>query len=301
MTAPLGQLGGDERKKAVKKYFQITPDERERTRARHQQQAAVVFIVVAGSLVLVEIRVLAILVAMVALVLLLQGLGGMADYRRRLTAAEPKPADQLMDRTLDEDLSAAADRAMRRLGLTRDDLELHSDEVEPPAEPRRARPRLADQGRGPLVVFGPAQRARGRSGADRVWRFTRYDVMVICPTGHHLAIYECVLDFASGRRKDEETYEFHYADVVAVSTRTRERAELGLELVYSSSFAVPLHRTMTREFEIVVSSGDRSAIVVGIRDDDLHAHQLVLQESGIDHVTAAVRRMLRTKKGAPTR
>ncbi|HEY4417962.1 MAG TPA: hypothetical protein VGN22_00500 [Pseudonocardia sp.] len=301
MTAPMGaKPGSDERKKAVKRYFQITPDEHQRTRARHQQQAAVVLIVLAGSLLLVEIQVLAVLVAMVALVLALQGLGGMADYRRRLAAAEPKPSDQEMDYTLDADLHAAAERAMRRLGLTRNDLELHSDEVEPRAEARR-RPRLADQGRGPLVVFGPANRARGRSGADRVWRFTLYDVMVICPTGHHLAIYECVLDFASGRRKDEETYEFHYADVVAVSTRTRERAELGLELVYSSSIAVPLHRTMTREFEIVVSSGDRSAIVVGIRDDERLDQQLVLQESGIDHVTAAVRRMLRAKKSAPTR
>jgi hypothetical protein len=71
--------------------------------------------------------------------------------------------------------------------------------------------------------------------------------------------------------------------------------------VHSSSIAVPLHRTMTREFEFVVSSGDRSTIVVGIRDDERLDHQLVLQESGIDHVTAAVRRMLRAKKGAPTR
>ncbi|GAA3057794.1 hypothetical protein GCM10010464_22960 [Pseudonocardia yunnanensis] len=301
MTAPVGRKpGSDERKKAVKRYFQITPDEHDQSRARHQQQAAVVSIVVAGSLLLVEIHVLAILVAMLALVLALQGFTGMADYRRRLAAAEPKPSDQEMDHTLDEDLHAAAERAMRRLGLTRNDLELHSDEVDPPAEARR-RPRLADQGRGPLVVFGPANRARGRSGLDRVWRFTLYDVMVICPTGHHLGIYECVLDFATGSRKDEETYEFHYSDVVAVSTRTRERAELGLELVYSSSIAVPLHRTMTREFEIVVSSGDRSAIVVGIRDDDGLDQQLVLQESGIDRVTAAVRRMLRAKKGAPTR
>ncbi|GAA1177861.1 hypothetical protein [Pseudonocardia alaniniphila] len=301
MTAPVGRRpGSDERKKAVKRYFQITPDEHDRTRARHQQQAAVVSVVVAGSLLLVGIQVLAILVAMLALVLALQGLSGMADYRRRLAAAEPKPSDQEMDDTLKEDLHAAAERAMRRLGLTRNDLELHSDEVDPPAEARR-RPRLADQGRGPLVVFGPSNRARGRSGADRVWRFTLYDVMVICPTGHHLGIYKCVLDFASGSRKDEETYEFHYTDVVGVLTRTRERAELGLELVYSSSIAVPLHRTMTREFEIVVSSGDRSAIVVGIRDDERLDQQLVLQESGIDRVTAAVRRMLRAKKGAPTR
>src|SRR4051794_38686737 len=117
MTAPVGrQPGSDERKKAVKRYFQIPPDDHDRTRAMRQKQAAVVFIVVAGSLLLVQIHALAILVAMLALVLALQGLSGMADYRRRLAAAEPKPSDQEMDHTLDEDLHAAAERAMRRLG-----------------------------------------------------------------------------------------------------------------------------------------------------------------------------------------
>jgi hypothetical protein len=54
---------------------------------------------------------------------------------------------------------------------------------------------------------------------------------------------------------------------------------------------------MYRTFEVIVSSGDRSSIVVGIKDEDEDAGPFRLQESGIDSVIHAVRRMLREKKG----
>lgn len=100
-----------------------------------------------------------------------------------------------------------------------------------------------------------------------MWRFSSYDVMVICPTWYHLGIYECVLDFAGGGRGNEDTHEYHYCDVVAVATRTRSRTGPGFELVDDASNHVSLMRTMTQDLEIVASSGDRSAIVVGIHDD----------------------------------
>ncbi|OZM78079.1 hypothetical protein [Pseudonocardia sp. MH-G8] len=301
MTAPLGAPGSAERRRAVRKYFRVTPDPADETWALRTIWAGMALLLGAAALLLVGLPPLALLAVGIGAVVTVRGFELRATYHRRYAAAEPKPADHDMDRTLDEDLAAAARRAMSRLEVTQDELELHSDDVDPWAQ-LGGRRRLADQGRGPLVVFGPAEGSQGRRGVDRVWRFTSYDIMVICPTGHHLAIYECVLDFASGRRRDEDTHEYHYPDVVAVSTRTRPREGISLHLQAGTDGDLSLRKTMTREFEIIVSSGDRSAILVGIRDDDRPDQQIVLQESGIDRVIAAVRRMLREKKGgvAPT-
>jgi hypothetical protein len=70
----------------------------------------------------------------------------LAAYRRRYTAAEPKPTDAQMDQLLREDIRRVAERALERLRLTFDELELRSKDVDPltAGAPRR----LADQGRG---------------------------------------------------------------------------------------------------------------------------------------------------------
>jgi hypothetical protein len=296
VTTRLVQPAVEERRKKVRKYFRVTPDAAEETSAIHMIWAGIGGILGAAALLIAGFPVYALLAAGLGAIAAIHGRVSPSSYRRRYKAAEPKPADTEMDRMLHEDLADAARRAMDRLDVTLDELELHSYEVDRWAQIRGSR-RLADQGRGPLVVFGPAGGSRGRRGVDRVWRFTSYEVMVICPTGHHLAIYECTLDFVTGRRKDEDTHEYHYPDVVAVTTKTRVPEGFQLILPGGGSGEVEFRRTMTREFQIVVSSGDRSSIVVEIRDDDRPEQEFKLQESGIDRVIAAVRRMLREKKG----
>lgn len=292
MTSPLGPPGSRRRKEAVRRYFRTSPDPAEESRALWIQRAGLAAMLLAVAVGLLVSFLLAVLAASLGVVLLLHGRSLLADFRQRWNKAEPKPRDADMDTTLREDLHDAAERAMKRLELTRDELELRSDDIDVNGEDR-----LADQGSGPLVVFGPASGSRGRPGADRVWRFTSYDLMVICPTGHHLAIYECRLTFDLGRRSEEDTAEYHYADVVAVSTTTRPTSDLLITQIDVGFAAVPLSRTMTRTFEIVVSSGDRSAIAVSMHNDDQPGNALHLQESGIDRVIRAVRHTLRTKKG----
>ncbi|TWF78033.1 hypothetical protein FHX44_113952 [Pseudonocardia hierapolitana] len=301
MTTTIGQPDTEERRKKVRKYFKITPDAREETRAIRVMWVGVVGLIGAATLLIAQQSLLALLAAGVGAIAALQGRIALSSYRRRYEAAEPKPSDVDMDRILNQDLARVARRAMERLDVTADELELRSYEVDQWAQ-ISGRRRLADQGRGPLVVFGPAERSRGRQGVDRVWRFAVYEVMVICPTGHHLAIYECVLDFVTGRRRNEDTHEYHYPDVVAVTTKTRAPEGFQLILPGGGTSDTAFRHTMTREFQIIVSSGDRSSIIVEIRDDDRPEQEFKLQESGIDRVIAAVRRMLREKKGgvAPT-
>lgn len=298
MTAviEIGGVDSDSRKKAVKKYFSPTPDPSMESTARRLLGGAGALGLLAIALLVVGAVIPAVGSVLVGLFVLQQGLQQRGVYRRRYDRAEPKPSDEQMDRLLRDDLHRASDRSLTRLGLTRDELALRSFDADPLAG--RPGARLADQGRGPITVFGPAADVRGRTGADNVLRFTAYDVMVICPTNHHLGIYECRLDMASGRLRNEETREYHYEDVVAVVTTTTSTPETTVELLdkYSSA-SVLLTRAAYRSFEVIVSSGDRSSIVVGIKDEQEREGRFRLQESGIDSVISAVRQMLREKKG----
>jgi hypothetical protein len=254
-------------------------------------------VVVAVALLAVGLVVLTVIAAAIALVLLLQGLAMHADYRRRLTAAEPKPADGQIDDLMRADLQLAAERALHRLGLTRADLELHSEDLGAAASDGTRR--LAGHGRDPVWVFGPAEQARtARIGRDRKWRFARYSVMVICPTVHHLAIYECELDLATGGRSGEETHEYHYADVVAVRTATSPARALPIEVLGPTGL---LHSVIDagyhRDFQVVVSSGDRTSIIVGLHREDDRDDSVLLRESGYEQVISAVRGILRARKG----
>lgn len=297
MSWPLGEPGSRERKEAVRRYFRVTPDASEETLAWRLIGGAVVALGGVVALLVVGALVAAVVCALAGVALGVQGYVQLAEFRRKWRLAEPKPSGDAMDATLQADLREAAERAKRRLDLTDDELELRSDDASLPGEHR-----LAEQGGGPLVVFGPASGSKGRPGADGVWRFTSYDLMVICPTGHHLAIYECKLTFDLGNRSEEDTAEYHYADVVAVSTTTRPTSEFAITQIQVGPAALPLSKTVTRTLEIIVSSGDRSAIAVSMHDDDKRGKALHLQESGIDQVIRTVRQMLREKKGgvAPT-
>jgi hypothetical protein len=296
------ERAAEQRKKRLEKYFRKTPDPGENSLA---------LTLLCGSA----------LSAFIALIIFASGGSGLwviflaaaaysgykgyekkSDYDRRYKASEPKPSDEEMDRQLAADLTDIERRAMRQLGLTNDELELVSEQWDPIANLERGNPLIDSTSRRPSLVFGPLVSSHAAVGTDGVWRFSAYEVMVICPTGYHLAMYRCGIDFLTGGLRQEETQEYHYSDVVAVSTITSPGTELSAEptdLKYDHE--IKFAKTVLREFQIVVSSGDRSKIVVGIMDEDQPDRQAPLQESGIGQVISSVRRMLREKKGGVTR
>lgn len=232
----------------------------------------------------------AVILATAALMFLLLGLQARAVYWRAFHKAEPKPTDGQIDDTFREDLERAANRAMEVFGLHDWDLVLHSADVRPPGGPRP----FADQGAGPIVVFGPAKGAKAREGLDRVWRFSHYDVLVICPTERHLGVVVSRLDLASGRRKDENTDEFHYGHIVAVTTRTKPIADLVTSVITFWGYADTYSMTLARELQVIVASGDRTGIVVGV--DERPGQPAVLQSSGIDYALVQLRNLLAHKR-----
>jgi len=203
-----------------------------------------------------------------------------------------------MDRLLLEDLLKIERAAMTQLDLTPEDLQLESSGADPFADLAHGSTANDQGGRRPLVVFGPAINSGFAIGEDDVWRCKRYEVMVICPTSYHLAIYRCGLDFLTGGMQSVETHEYHYTDVVAVSTNTRPAPDLVLEiLAVIDGDQVRFASTLLKEFQIVVSSGDRSKVVVGISDEENPDNSATLQDSGINRVIDTVRKVLRDKKG----
>lgn len=299
MTQTRLERSAQQRRDRFGKYFAKTPDPADLTKA-------MIILSVAGVALLIALAAFAAKSGFLGVIFLLgagyaavKGFSRKNEYDRAYAKAEPKPSDAEVDACLADDLVTIVTRAMGRLGLTYDDLETVAQQWDPVANLSRGQNRIqAGRGR-PMVVFGPMFPASTAVGKDGVWRFSAYQVMVICPTSYHLAIYRTGIDFLTGGLRQEETQEYHYSDVVAVSTTSAPGApDLTAEFTaHRASSEVRFAKTTLREFQIVVASGDRSKVVVGLADETDPEREATLQESRIDEVIAAVRRMLREKKG----
>jgi hypothetical protein len=280
------------RKEEVTKYFKPTPDQADQVTAYKFLASGGFFVLFGLALLAVGAPALAVPVLLIGILVVLHGWERLALYRRDHAAAEPKPTDRKMDDYLEGDLAAVATHALKRLGLTEADLELTSEQADP------TRARLADQGSGPLTVFGPVVTSKKRIGKEKenVWRFSAYEVMVICPTRDHLGIFECTIDLHTGGKRDEEVREYYYSDVAMVALVNRPPTELALHpLDRDGSSRAFINKIALCELQIAASSGDRSTIVAGVNPTGPR-RTVTLLESRLDRVVDALRRLLRHKK-----
>ncbi|MFD5633618.1 hypothetical protein ACFWJM_05660 [Streptomyces sp. NPDC127077] len=232
------------------------------------------------------------------------------DFRR----TEPKPSDEIMDRTLLDDIRSVKEHALVRLRI-------HPSELVRPSYMRKMSmadlenaPANTPDIHDPFVVYGPAY------GANYpVWcafgpgrypkkRYSRYKVMVICTTRYQVALYRCVLDFFTGNLDEETMSEYHYADVVAVHSETDPDSARKINIQAPRKSQRHLHDIPQAEryFELVVSSGDRARIVTGLTrrrtgggyaDDENPQHfQILGNDPNFDAVADSIRMMLREKK-----
>jgi hypothetical protein len=286
-----------QRRQRVEKYFIKSPDPGDQTKAWVLLCAGGI----AGVFGLIA------LAANPFLGIVLLGCGGYSAikgfnrkraYDEQFRKAEPKPTDQEMDAYLASDLRTIEGKAMADLGLTAEDLETGDDLWDPVKALSHGR--VTDRPRKrPIVVCGPAPTSGFAVGKDLIWRFRRYEVMVICPTNHQLAIYRSELSLLTGGLLQEETQEYQYAHVVSVSTVTTPVPELRLIQAYSDDGddQVRFATTLLRRFEVGVSSGRSTGITVGISDKDNPDDQALLPPSGIQEIISSIRRVLRDKNG----
>ncbi|MEO3807406.1 hypothetical protein ABGB17_00240 [Sphaerisporangium sp. B11E5] len=309
-----------ERRKRVRKYFVKSPNPFDRVMALSLLVAAGVC-AVAGVATLSYSREIGVGAFVLGVIGGITGAVMSSSYRDAYAQAEPKPTDAEMDRLLANDLLAIEKIAMTSLNLTAEDLETGENDWDPirtlSRDPAPQRP-----GRRPILIYGPSTHSGYTVGKDEVWRFEAYEVMVICPTHHHLAIYRSELDLLTGKLFMEETQEYQYAHVASVSTVTVAAPE-DFELRRTDTDPPPekaekkdknedrkhsrsrpgdddevRHATIVfRQFAVGVSSGQNTSVTVGIFDQSDPGHGAHLPDHGIRQTIASIRRVLRDKNG----
>lgn len=129
-------------------------------------------------------------------------------FRKEWEAAEPKPADSELDVWLSEDTADITRKGARKLQVRVDEDLSRSDLITPP-----------------IVVVGvptPSDTRNGRLalrvGTDGQLRANHYDVLVLFLTRQVVSTYRCVLEFSTGDLLADETRQYHWGNIVGVSS-----------------------------------------------------------------------------------
>ncbi len=196
-----------------------------------------------------------------------------SSYRRQLRIAAAGPGDEDVQSWLDQDLGQVRRRALQALGLS--DEELVSDLL--------------------TIVAPVLWSTRGirpddllfKAGRDGRARFGVYSVAAIALTERHLGIFRCEYNFVRDEARNETTCEYHYRDIVSVSTSE-----------VSSSLLLPSGEELTtvQEFRVSVPNGEAIRITVDAPAIRRLTGTDALPSSGAEKAVRAIRTMLRQKK-----
>ena len=195
-----------------------------------------------------------------------------SNYDKAYKKAEPKPSDQQMDDWLNESLERIKAQSLSKLDL------LPEQVMRDPSDP--------------IMVVGPSQGARAALGKDDILRFSSYDIVIVYLTNYHLAAYSCTIEMATGLETKESTQEYHYKDVVSVSTQTDN----------SSIFKVVVDGEDNpladyQKFSLSVASGERIEVAISLPQLEDIIKNARLAPTGAEDAVKIIRAMLREKKG----
>ena len=182
------------------------------------------------------------------------------------------PGDQTVDAWLVDDIEHLKKRSMDRLNIEEEELIRDSVVI-----------------RGPILwsTHGvPTEELAWKKGKDERIRFSINAVTVVHLTEHKLSSYQCDYNFIRGVPLNERDDEFHYRDVVAVSTRDD-----------STNYTLPNGVLMKQAqiFKLAVSSGDSIQVVVN-SSDLLKFTAGIMLDTGLDTAVKALRKVLSEKK-----
>lgn len=183
------------------------------------------------------------------------------------------PGDKTIDAWLIHDINYLMQRSLERLNI--DKTELIREE--------------------PIVIRGPIlwethgipfKDVAWKNGKDKNVRFSINAITIVHLTMHKLSSYQCDYNFIRGVPLNERDDEFHYRDVVAVSTRDD-----------STNYTLPNGALIKQAqlFKIAVSSGDSIQTVVN-SSELLHFTGGSIPDTGLDAAVKALRKILSEKK-----
>jgi len=192
-----------------------------------------------------------------------------------LVCHSKRPTDEEVDAWLAEDLSKVQDESFAKLGL---------DEKE---DSERVREPIALTGPIAWKVPGvPDEEIRWRKGKDDFVRFSvnRFTILHFLETG--IAGYACDFNSFRGVALNESTHEFHYADIVSVTTQEESSSytlQNGLKMVHAQAF------------RISVASGESISYVIGAEKlKELTDGKIPTTEA--ERAILVIRKLLRERK-----
>jgi len=196
-----------------------------------------------------------------------------SKYRRQLLEAAAGPTDEEVQAWLDHGIARVKDRSLRALGLS--DAELVSDllTIVAPVLWSTEGIRQGD------ILF--------RTGNDSCARFGVYSVAIMALTERHLGIFRCEYNFVQDVIRNEKTCEYHYRDIVSVSTVEELRS---LHLPSGEKL------TAVQEFRVSVPNGEAIRITVDAPEIRRMTGADSLPSSGAEKAVRSIRAMLRDKK-----
>jgi hypothetical protein len=203
------------------------------------------------------------------LLLLLAG-GGWLFFE--LKPSMDAPGDQTIDTWLIDDTNYLKKRSLERLNIDESELIRQSIVI-----------------RGPILwnTTGiPVLDLAWKKGKDERVRFSINAITIIHLTQNKLSSYQCDYNFVRGVPLNERDDEFHYRDIVAVSTRDE-----------STNYTLPNGILMKQAqlFQLAVSSGDKIQAVVN-SSELLQFTGGTILDTGLDEAVKALRKVLSEKK-----
>lgn len=204
-------------------------------------------------------------------------------YKTAYALAEPKPTDKQMDEWLDADVEYIKRKAARKLRIN-----------------TRLAPEGGDLMVPELAVVGVARasehhapRTAVRWGDDGNLRADHYTVLILMLTDKLISTYRCVVNFATGDLVLDEMREYHYSDIVGVSSRSiplsRPEQQL-VDTVADTSTDV----SIAHEFSLSITNGEALTVVTGF-GGDFQASNGSLVWRGNEHALKIIQAMVRNR------
>ncbi|MCA9996997.1 MAG: hypothetical protein KDE56_14665 [Anaerolineales bacterium] len=193
------------------------------------------------------------------------------------TASQQKgnliPSDKEVDQWFQEDVQKIVEQSLGKLGL---DESLLVREAIPIT--------------GPILwdVNGVAKEdLLWKKGKDDILRFAVNHITVLQFTDQVIAAYSCDFNFVKNVTLNDATNEFHYLDIVSVSTKED-----------STSYTLPTGVSLTHSqaFRMSVSSGDTINIVIGAAELGKITGGGKVPTTAAEKAIQVIRTMLREKK-----
>ena len=187
------------------------------------------------------------------------------------------PSDHRIDQWFEDDMKKIQEHALKKMDLS---TELLTEKE-------------------PLIIIGPIfwdwddygvpeDDMWLKLGDDLVLRYTIITVLYIFTAEHLMAAYECVFNFLKNEKVHEDTYEFHYQDIVAVTTHENSHTRILPRKKKKQT-------SKEQEFHITVP-GESITITIDSETLTENTKADVYRKSEVDRTVQRLRALIRDKK-----